>query len=142
MAEVIQITVAINSEEGAHQIADTLVAKRLAASVWVSGPISSTYWWKGKTERATEWVCTIKTRRELYDTIEQTIKDLHPYEEPGILALPIVTGSQSYLHWIEQETQENTSDAHDQEYQSEEVASKEQLIQALIEAHEQLIVAA
>ena len=105
MREFIQVITALNSEEVVHKIADTLVAKRLAASVWISGPMISTYRWKGETEHTTDWVCTINTRRELYNEIEQTIKDLHPYEDLGILAVPIVTGNQSYLDWIEQETQ-------------------------------------
>lgn len=141
MTDAIQVTVAINSEEGAHKIANELVAKRLAASVWVSGPISSTYWWKGKAERAAEWVCTIKTRNELYSSIERIIKELHPYEEPGILALPIATGSQSYLRWIHQETQGTTSDVHDQIDYYEE-GSKEQLLEKFTEAHERLITVA
>src|SRR5581483_1732054 len=109
MREFIQVITALNSEEVVHKIADTLVAKRLAASVWISGPMISTYRWKGETEHTTDWVCTINTRRELYNEIEQTIKDLHPYEDLGILAVPIVTGNQSYLDWIEQETQSDTS---------------------------------
>jgi len=125
MAEFIQVITAISSEEVVQIIADTLVAKRLAASVWVSGPMISTYRWKGKTERTTDWVCTINTRRELYDAIEQTIKDLHPYEDLGILALPIVTGNQSYLDWIEQETQSDTSRTSKQENQPGEATAKE-----------------
>jgi periplasmic divalent cation tolerance protein len=142
MEEIIQVTVAVNSEEGARQIADTLVANRLAASVWISGPISSTYWWKGKTEQATEWVCTIKTQKTLYTAVEQTIKDLHPYEEPGILATPVLTGSQSYLRWIKQETRADASGSLDQDEQPAEGITKERLLQDLIEAHEQLLSAA
>jgi periplasmic divalent cation tolerance protein len=142
MGEIIQVTVAVNSEEGARQIADTLVANRLAASVWISGPISSTYWWKGKTERATEWVCTIKTQEALYSSVEHTIKKLHPYEEPGILAHPVLTGSQSYLRWIKQETRADVSGAQDQDEQLAEETSKERLLQDLIAAHERLLIAA
>jgi len=142
MGNVVQITVAINSEEGAHNIADTLVAKRLASSVWVSGPIRSTYRWEGKAEHATEWMCTIKTRADLYASIEQTIKALHPYEIPGILVLPVTTGNQEYLNWIEQETQGNANHMHEQETQEGGESSKEQLVQELIAAHEQLIGAA
>jgi uncharacterized protein involved in tolerance to divalent cations len=142
MGEIIQVTVAINSEEGVHQIADTLVANRLAASVWISGPVSSTYWWKGKTEQATEWICTIKTQEALYSSVEQAIKDLHPYEEPGILAHSVLTGSQSYLRWIKQETRADVSYSQDQSEQPAEEISKERLLHDLIAAYERLLSAA
>lgn len=135
MAEFTQVTVAINSEEGARKIAETLITKRLAASAWVSGPITSTYWWKGKAEQATEWVCTIKTRDELYDEIERTIKELHPYEVPGILATSVTRGSQDYFDWINSETGAKSQ-------QDQATISKEQLIQELIDAHEKLITVA
>jgi len=48
----------------------------------------------------------MKTRRELYDELEKTIKELHSYEEPAVVASPIVAGSQSYLDWIVAETQQ------------------------------------
>ncbi|HYU75224.1 MAG TPA: divalent-cation tolerance protein CutA [Ktedonobacteraceae bacterium] len=135
MTEFMQVTVAINSEEGAHTLAETLIAKRLAASCWVSGPITSTYWWKGKTEQATEWVCTIKTRSALYGDVEQTIKETHPYEVPGILASPVIAGSQAYLNWLKQETGART-------HNRAEGRTKEQLLQEMIEAQERLITAA
>ncbi len=135
MTDFTQVTVAINSEEGARKIAETLITKRLAASVWVSGPITSTYWWKGKAEQATEWVCTIKTRDELYDEIEHIIKELHPYEVPGILATSVTRGSQDYFDWINRETGMNGQ-------QDQATISKEQLIQELIDAHEKLIATA
>ena len=61
------------------------MAQRLAACVQVSGPITSTYRWKGAVETSQEWQCWAKSRRELYGPIEQAIRGLHPYEEPEIL---------------------------------------------------------
>jgi periplasmic divalent cation tolerance protein len=104
MPTFIQISTAIDTQEGAKKIADTLVEKRLAASVQVSGPITSTYWWQGQIEVAQEWVCTAKTRQDLYDAVEQAIRDLHSNVEPEILATPILAGSQGYLSWIARET--------------------------------------
>lgn len=57
-------------------------------------------------EQTDGWVCLMKTRRELYDELEKTIKELHSYEEPAVVASPIVAGSQSYLDWIVAETQQ------------------------------------
>jgi periplasmic divalent cation tolerance protein len=102
--EFIQVTTAIDTRENAHKIAEEVVQKRLAACVHVYGPITSTYWWQGTREVAEEWVCTAKTRKDLFDKLMETIRSLHPYEEPEIIALPISAGSRSYLDWIAQET--------------------------------------
>lgn len=104
MSDFIQITTAIDSEEGAQKIAQTLVEQRLAACVHVAEPITSTYWWQGKLEVAKEWTCAAKTRLELYDAVEKAIREAHPYDEPEIVALAIVNGSRSYLEWIATET--------------------------------------
>ncbi len=135
MREFIQVTVAINSEAAAHRIAEMLVEKRLAASTWVSGPITSRYRWKNKLEKSTEWVCTIKTRGDLFSKVEQAIKEVHTYEVPGILVSPVVAGSQDYLDWIRRET---TSD----ETGDQEKMTKEQLLQELVNSHERLIASA
>jgi len=107
MTEFVQITTAIDSKEGAQKIAQTLVERRLAACVHVAGPITSTYWWQGKMEIEEEWTCAAKTRKELYRDVEKTIREVHPYDEPEIVALSIVNGSQSYLDWIVAETTTN-----------------------------------
>jgi periplasmic divalent cation tolerance protein len=104
MAAIILVETKIDSQDGALQIAQALVARRLAAAAQVSGPIASTYWWKGRIEHAEEWACTAKTREDLYGLLEQAIRELHPYETPAIVATPIVAGGQSYLEWIEAET--------------------------------------
>jgi len=104
MTDFMQITTAIGSEDGARQIADTLVSRHLAACVHIVGPITSVYWWQGKMETAQEWVCVAKTRHSLYDAVEAAIREIHPYDEPEILATPILTGSRSYLEWIAAET--------------------------------------
>ena len=104
MSSFIQVNTTIDTQEGARRIASMLVEKRLAACVQVSGPITSTYWWQGRIEVAQEWVCTAKTRQDLYDAVEQAIRDVHSYEEPEILASPILAGSKGYLGWVAQET--------------------------------------
>jgi periplasmic divalent cation tolerance protein len=104
MSAFIQVTTAIDSEEGAQKIAQALVEQRLAACVHVVGPITSTYRWQGKIETEKEWTCAAKTRAELYNDVEKAMRALHPYAEPEIIALPIVDGSRSYLDWIVAET--------------------------------------
>ena len=107
MAEIIEVRTTIDSIEAAHQIADALVSKRLAACVQISGPITSTYWWQGAVEQAQEWVCTVKTRKALYPQVEEAIRKHHTYETPEILAVEIVDGNAEYLHWVVQETNQD-----------------------------------
>ena len=72
----------------------------MAACVQIFGPVQSIYRWKGKIERAEEWVCVAKTSRTHLADIEETIVSHHPYEEPEIIATEIVGGSESYLKWL------------------------------------------
>jgi periplasmic divalent cation tolerance protein len=108
MEEYIQVITAIEKREDAEKIANAMVEKRLAACVQIIGPIVSTYWWKGNIESAEEWLCIIKSKKDLYDELEKAIKAMHPYETPEILALPVVAGSKDYLKWINKEVKEKT----------------------------------
>jgi periplasmic divalent cation tolerance protein len=100
MTEHLQVLTTIDSEEAAERISAALVERRLAACVQVAGPISSTYRWQGKIERAREWMCVAKTTAERYPEVEEAIRELHSYDEPEIVATPIVAGSVGYLDWI------------------------------------------
>ena len=102
--EYIQVFSTANKREDADRIASTVVRKRVAACAQILGPIQSTYWWKGEVEEAAEWLCVMKTRSDLFSALEKEIKNIHPYEVPEIVALPIVAGSKSYLQWIDEET--------------------------------------
>jgi periplasmic divalent cation tolerance protein len=64
--------------------------------------MSSTYCWRGEVERATEWYCNLKTTRSRLPELQERIRQLHPYEVPEIIALPIVDGDTEYLRWIEE----------------------------------------
>jgi periplasmic divalent cation tolerance protein len=99
----LQVSTTIGKREDAERIAEILVQERLAGCVQIIGPISSTYWWKSKVEKAEEWLCLIKSEEELYHEVEETIKKNHPYETPEIIAVSIVAGSKEYLRWIGQE---------------------------------------
>ena len=104
MSTFLLVQTSIDTKEGAQMLASAIVSKRLAACCWISGPISSTYWWKGNMEQAEEWVCQFKTHDELYEELERTIRAIHPYEVPEIVATPITAGSQNFLQWILDET--------------------------------------
>lgn len=103
MKSYLQVTTTTETEEQAKIIARHLVESKIAACVQITGPIESTYRWKGKVETAREWLCLIKTRDNLFDDVQDAIKKLHPYETPEIIAVPIVEGSREYLNWLEDE---------------------------------------
>ncbi len=100
MAEFLQVTTTTGSEEEAERISATLIERRLAACVQMLGPVSSRYRWQGKVETAQEWMCVAKTEASRYPELEAAIRELHSYDEPEIVATPIVAGRESYLAWI------------------------------------------
>jgi periplasmic divalent cation tolerance protein len=103
MKEHIQVFTTTKHKDDAREIARDLVENRLVACAQVIGPIMSTYRWKGKIEEEEEWLCILKSRYESYEKLEDRIKSIHPYEEPEILALPVVKGSRGYLEWIDRQ---------------------------------------
>jgi periplasmic divalent cation tolerance protein len=96
----LQVLTTVGSEEDAERISIALVERRLAACVQTVGPIASRYRWQGKVETAREWQCLAKTEAARYAEIEAAIREIHPYDEPEIVATPIVAGSAGYLAWV------------------------------------------
>lgn len=84
----------------AQKMAKILVKEKLAACINISAPIQSVYSWKNKICSEKEYLLFIKAKKSLYKRIEKRILELHFYEVPEIIALPIVQGSSSYLEWI------------------------------------------
>ena len=97
----IVLTTVGNAEE-AKKIATALVERRLAACVNISGPIDSVYRWKGAVERAQEWLLIVKTTAEMAAAAGDAITELHSYELPECIGVPIDSGSAAYLKWIEE----------------------------------------
>ena len=100
MAEYVQVLTTAGSEAEAERISSVLVEGRLAACVQVVGPVASRYRWEGQVEEAEEWQCLAKTAASLYPRVEAAIREAHSYEEPEIVAIPILAGSPGYLAWI------------------------------------------
>jgi periplasmic divalent cation tolerance protein len=90
--------------ERALQLATALVEARLAACVNVLAECASMYRWKGALETASEVPVLIKTRESLYPRVEETIRKLHPYELPEVLALRVDRGLPAYLGWVLRES--------------------------------------
>ena len=104
MDKIIQVVTTGDNRDLMERIGKTVVVRRLASCAQISGPIKSTYWWKGKMEEATEWVCTLKTTSGLYTTVEDAIREFHPYELPEIIAIDIEKALPAYADWVRIET--------------------------------------
>ena len=94
------IYVTCDSEESARQIATSLVQEQLAACVNILSNMQSVYRWQGKLETGSEYLLMIKTRREAFAALRERVCNLHPYELPELIAVPIVAGLEPYLNWI------------------------------------------
>ncbi|GIX47403.1 MAG: divalent-cation tolerance protein CutA [Candidatus Tectimicrobiota bacterium] len=90
----------LNDRQRAETIALTLVEERLVACVNIVGPALSVYHWQGKIERDEEYVLLMKTATSLTERLMARLQQLHPYEVPEILVLPIAAGAAAYLDWI------------------------------------------
>ena len=88
------------SESQAQAIARALVERRLAACVTVLGPACSVYRWDGRIVEEEERPLLIKTTAARFDAVRAAIRELHTYEVPEVLALPIERGDPSYLEWL------------------------------------------
>jgi periplasmic divalent cation tolerance protein len=104
MEEMVTIVTTGRDRDLLRDIAKGLLEKHLIACSQIIGPLESHYWWKGEIREAAEWMVLMKTRRTLYDAVERIIADLHHYEVPEIVALPIVRCLPAYGKWIEDET--------------------------------------
>ncbi|HSD40623.1 MAG TPA: divalent-cation tolerance protein CutA [Burkholderiales bacterium] len=88
----------------AEVLAKALVDRRAAACVNILAPCRSVYRWKGAVETAEEHPLFAKTTRDRYSLLERVIRELHPYELPEIIAVPIGGGLPAYLEWVAAET--------------------------------------
>ncbi len=102
--EAILVLVSCDGPDEAEKIGRTLVAERLAAGASCAGPVRSVFRWEGKLESAVEHLLLIKTRADLFDDVARRVQELHSYELPEVIALPILAGSERYLKWIEDST--------------------------------------
>lgn len=111
MLKYIVVLTAASSKKEALNISNHLLKKRLCACVNILDKASSSFWWKGKIDKAREVILIIKTKTVLFKKIEKEIKRVHSYEVPEIIAVPIVTGSKKYLNWISESVKCKTQNA-------------------------------
>ena len=104
MSQIALFYTTVPDEETGKSIAQALVKKRLAACVNIVPAGTSVYRWEGRVETAQEQLLLIKSRREHAGKLEQAITELHPYDVPCLLELPVQGGSQAFLDWVAEET--------------------------------------
>ena len=98
----IVVLVTASSKEEAERIVNALLKEKLIACANIFGPVSSNFWWKGKINSAEEYMVFMKTDEELFEELAERVRQLHSYEVPEIIALPIIKGFRKYLEWIEE----------------------------------------
>jgi len=104
--EAIAVVTTTAEKADADKLAQAVLERRLAACVQLSGPIESRYWWNNRIATAQEWLLTMKTRRELYKPLEKLLLELHPYDQPEIVATAIAEVSAGYLKWLTEQVKE------------------------------------
>ena len=102
--QYLQVQTTTDSRAEAMDLARAAVEARLAACAQVAGPMASTYWWDGGVERAEEWMLMLKLPTDRYQELADFLAERHSYDEPEIVAVPIVAGSPAYLGWLTEET--------------------------------------
>ena len=95
------VLMTVPTKEEADKIVHQLLNQRLIACANTLGPVKSQYWWKNKIEETNEFLVIMKTQEKLFDKLAETIRKLHGYEVPEILALPIKRGWAPYLEWLD-----------------------------------------
>jgi periplasmic divalent cation tolerance protein len=99
----IVVLITVKDSEEAQKIAKSLLKRRQAACVNIIPEVDSHYWWKDKLDSARESLLIVKTKESLLPDLIKSVKKIHSYSIPEIIALPIVGGSQDYLDWIDSE---------------------------------------
>jgi len=100
MASYVVVFVMVSDEKEATKIVRNLLKDRLIACANIVGPVSSLFWWKGKIDKANEFLVIMKSRKNLFKKLSERVKELHSYEVPEVIALPVIEGLPSYLNWL------------------------------------------
>ena len=88
----------------ARLLAKAALEAKLAACANIVPAVESHYWWKGKLESSDEVLLIFKTRQQLLPKLERAVREIHPYDTPEFVALPLTTGSRKYLAWLTDNT--------------------------------------
>ncbi|MBU2495722.1 MAG: divalent-cation tolerance protein CutA [Candidatus Omnitrophota bacterium] len=95
------VVITCPSQKKATQIKDLLLHNRLVACVSIIKGVDSFFWWQGKIDSASEVMLLAKTTRAKFKKIIACVTEVHPYDVPEIIAVPIIDGNRPYLGWID-----------------------------------------
>ena len=102
-SEYVLVYITASDAREANNLKEALLKERLVACV-NSFPIQSAWWWKGKIEQGAEVALIAKTKREFVKDIIRDVNELHGYEVPCVLVLPVLEGNPGYLKWVDEVT--------------------------------------
>jgi periplasmic divalent cation tolerance protein len=112
---VIVVVTTVGSEEQANTLARELVARRHAACVNIVPGLKTFYRWQGKLRHDTELMLVIKTLESEFEGVAATIREIHDYELPEILAFAVGHGEARFLAWIAESVDKSAATAEDDE---------------------------
>jgi periplasmic divalent cation tolerance protein len=104
LTDALLVLTTVADRSAGTALANELLTRRLAACVNIGPPVDSLYHWRGRIETGTEVPLVIKTRAALYPQVEATIRELHAYELPEIVAVTLSHGYAPYIGWLADET--------------------------------------
>jgi periplasmic divalent cation tolerance protein len=93
------------SREEAEKIARILLEERLVACVNITDTVSSLFWWKGKIDMEKEFLLFMKTHESLFPRLKKKLKEIHSYQVPEMIGLPIKMVSEPYKEWLKETLQ-------------------------------------
>lgn len=100
MTDKILVLTTAGSKEEARKIGRALVERLLAACVNVIPQVDTIYRWEGEIEEAEEWLMIVKTTRAAFERVRDAIHELHSYDVPECISVPIENGALAYLNWL------------------------------------------
>jgi periplasmic divalent cation tolerance protein len=101
--KTVVIFITVGTDEEAKKIANILLSQRKVACVNILPRVSSFFWWQDKLDSVQESLLLVKTKAPVVNEIVGLVKEIHSYDIPEIIAVPIVGGNQDYLEWIGKE---------------------------------------
>lgn len=110
-SDFVVVMMTAGSEEAAASMARSVVAEGLAACVSLVPRVRSIYAWEGQVSDETEVLAILKTRADLFGALRDRLRELHDYQTPEVLALPVADGLEAYLSWVVEATRPRTDPA-------------------------------
>ncbi len=98
--DFIQVFVSCESRDQARLLVDSLLEEHIIACAQILPKVESFYRWRGQIEQSEECLLILKSTQDQFNALEQLVTEMHSYDVPEIIAVPIVAGSPNYLQWI------------------------------------------